>query len=334
MKVCSNCFNDEEIKNFIISSSSDIAHCDCCENDDCVIDLSELYDFFIEFTELYCKDENSSTDLIEALNSQWNIFSSEKCAEQILNELYESGIIKYGARDKVRYIDEILECTKVWDKLKEDVTTKSRFFTDITSFEWGSFIQPNDILAKHKLLYRARIVPDGTDRLTPSQMGCPPAHKTTAGRANPLGIPYLYLCDNEQTTLYETRSVYLDRVCIGTFRICRDLNIVNFNNVINPFYAFTDGSDTLRDSIKKRIIIDSICKDLSKPLRRFDTELEYVPTQLICEYCKLNQADGIMFASSLHPDGQNIVLFDPKDAKCTKVDYVEISKVAISSTKL
>ena len=41
-----------------------------------------------------------------------------------------------------------------------------------------------------------------------------------------------------------------------------------------------------------------------------------------------------MFASSLHPDGQNIVLFDPKDAKCTKVDYVEISKVAISSTKL
>ena len=78
MKICSNCFNDEEIKNFIISSSSEIAHCDCCENDDCVIDLSELYDFFIEFTGLYCKDEGSSTDLIEALNSQWNIFSSEK----------------------------------------------------------------------------------------------------------------------------------------------------------------------------------------------------------------------------------------------------------------
>lgn len=334
MKICSNCFNDEEIKNFIISSSSDIAHCDCCENDDCVIDLSELYDFFIEFTELYSKDDNSPTDLIEALTTQWNIFSSEKCAEQILDNLYEYGIIKYRAKDKVRYIDEILECTKVWNKLKNDVTTKSRFFTDITSFEWDSFIQPNDTLSKHKLLYRARIIPDGTEKLTPSQMGCPPAQKTPAGRANPLGIPYLYLCDNEQTTLYETRSVYLDRVCIGTFRICRNLNIVNFNNVINPFYAFTDGSDTLRDSIKKRIIIDSICKDLSKPLRRFDTELEYVPTQLICEYCKLNQADGIMFASSLHPDGQNIVLFDPKDAKCTKVDYVEINKVTISSTQL
>lgn len=41
-----------------------------------------------------------------------------------------------------------------------------------------------------------------------------------------------------------------------------------------------------------------------------------------------------MFASSLHPDGQNIVLFDSKDAKCTKVDYVKINKVTISSTKL
>ena len=82
------------------------------------------------------------------------------------------------------------------------------------------------------------------------------------------------------------------------------------------------------------LIAPFICKDLSKPLRRFDTELEYVPTQLICEYCKLNQADGIMFASSLHPQGQNIVLFDPKDAKCTKVDYVEINKVTISSVRI
>ena len=42
----------------------------------------------------------------------------------------------------------------------------------------------------------------------------------------------------------------------------------------------------------------------------------------------------ITFASSSPRAFTLIVLFDPKDAKCTKVDYVEISKVAISSTKL
>ena len=334
MKVCSNCFNDEEVKNFILASSSDISQCDCCNNNDCVIELRELYDFFVEFIGLFSEDENCPMSLSETLNTHWGLFSSEECAQLILNELYASGIINLKPDEKVRYVDEILECTTVWDKLKQDVTTKSRFFTDVSTFQWDSFIQPNFTLKKNMLLYRARILPDGINRLTPSQMGCPPASKTPAGRANPLGIPYLYLCDNEATTLYETLSVYLDKVCVGMFRTCRELKVVNFNSTINPFYAFTNASESLADSVKRRILIDSICKDLSKPLRRFDTELEYVPTQLICEYCKLNQADGIMFRSSLHPDGQNIVLFNPEDAKCTKVDLVEISQVSIKSARV
>lgn len=335
MKICANCFNDEEIKNFIISSSTEISRCDFCNEEDCIIEISELFDFFTEFIELFCPDENSSTNLAQILNNHWNIFSSDDSAINILNHLYETGLIKYSPTAKVGYIDEILECKHIWNKLKEEVSSKSRFFTDISTFPWYNFIQPNYTLNQNTPLYRARILPDGSDKLYPKDMGCPPPIKTPAGRANPLGIPYLYLCDNKETTLYETRSVYLDRVCIGTFRTIRNLQLVNFNNLINPFYAFTtsDGSLSLVDAVKSHIIMESISKDLSKPLRRFDTELEYVPTQFICEYCKLNEADGIMFASSLHPHGQNIVLFNPNDAKCTKVDYVEVNKVEISFHK-
>jgi RES domain. len=64
-----------------------------------------------------------------------------------------------------------------------------------------------------------------------------------------------------------------------------------------------------------------------KPLRRFDTEIEYVPTQLICEYCKQNGADGIQFNSSLHQGGVNVVLFNPSDAQCVGVSkFGEIKK--------
>ena len=64
-------------------------------------------------------------------------------------------------------------------------------------------------------------------------------------------------------------------------------------------------------------------------MRRYDTELEYIPTQLICEYCKRSKADGIYFGSSLHSGGVNYVLFNPEDAKCIRVSSREIKSIHI-----
>ena len=85
----------------------------------------------------------------------------------------------------------------------------------------------------------------------------------------------------------------------------------------------------LADEIAKQKILLLISKDLSKPLRRFDTELEYVPTQYVCEYCKLNGVNGIRFNSSLHKGGVNVVLFDSSCAECIKVRTREITSVTI-----
>lgn len=96
--------------------------------------------------------------------------------------------------------------------------------------------------------------------------------------------------------------MYLDRLSVGTFEITHDLNVVDFSSKINLFYTYTDSetNESLVDTIKRKIILDRISSDLSKPLHRFDSEIEYVSTQLICEYCRLNGADGIQFNSSLH----------------------------------
>lgn len=167
--------------------------------------------------------------------------------------------------------------------------------------------------------------------LKPKDMGCPPASMATAGRANPIGIPYLYLCDNINTTFYEVRAVYLDRISVGKFVTQRTLNLVNFSASTNLFYAFSsENNDSLIEVIKHKILFKKISADLSKPQRRYDTEIEYVPTQLICEYCKHNGADGVMFRSSLDQSGTNIVLFNKDDAKCTKVDVKEITNVTIT----
>lgn len=130
--------------------------------------------------------------------------------------------------------------------------------------------------------------------------------------------------------IYEVRAVYLDKLSVGTFRIERDLGLVDFVYDVNLFLAHNDGSAPLKEVVIKKKVIDAISKDLSKPLRRYDSELEYVPTQLICEYCKNAViADGISFDSSLYKGGRNYVLFDNSAAKCIRVDVHEITQIDI-----
>ena len=162
-------------------------------------------------------------------------------------------------------------------------------------------------------------------------MGCPPNYLATPGRANPKGIPYLYLSDSAKTTYYEVRALYLDKLSVGTFRIKRDLKLIDFIYDVNLFFSYNCSSLPLKEIVIKKKVIDAISADLSKPIRRYDDpELEYVPTQLICEYCKnIVGADGISFESSVHKGGRNYVLFDGSAAKCTRVTIHEITKIDI-----
>lgn len=332
MNVCANCFNDEEIKQFIITSSNATAACDCCGQTSAVVDLNELSDFFIEFLGLFVK-EDEGTDLVELIRKDWNLFSSKACAENILSAIINKEHIGFTISDKVAYMGEIQECFSVWERLKLEVQEEKRYFTDLGSFNWEVYIAPNALIKEGSILYRGRITPDDRKKLRTKEMGCPPKEKATAGRANPFGIPYLYLCNKVETTFYEIRAVYLDRISIGKFIVVRDLNIVDFSNKINLFYTYS-GAETnvnLREIVKRKILFDKISNDLSKPLRRFDTEIEYVPTQLICEYCKQNGADGIRFNSSLHQGGTNVVLFNSMDATCISVLSQEIKSVVIES---
>lgn len=331
MKICAHCFEDEEIRRFIGSLSCTVATCDCCGSDNVnVIDLDELSDFFMELLRLFVKN-SAGNSLVSIIQSDWRPFHTESCAYRILSYIIDHGNFDFSIDDKVAYNVEIQECFSAWDNLKLEVQEKKRYFSDISTFNWEVYIKSNAKISKGNLFYRARITPSGRTILNESEMGCPPPKNATAGRANPLGIPYLYLCRDVETTFYEVRAVYLDKVSVGEFEIMHDLNIVDFSSKINLFYTYTD-SDTnedLLDTVKRKIILDKISHDLSKPLRRFDTEIEYVPTQLICEYCKQNGADGIRFNSSLHQGGVNIVLFNPSDARCVKVSGWEIENVII-----
>lgn len=330
MYICKYCFQDEELCSAVDAGANHEGVCDASGKTGKLIDFSEYDDFFNAVLSLFVEDGRSNKTIVDILQDDWKLFASKEIAQVLLLQAISAGNYTFSINSFVDYKDFIKDRVSIWDKLKTDVKENFRFCPDIRAFLDGEYLQCGDNgLSEGDKLFRARIIPEGKTTLEPSEMGCPPRDKATAGRANPIGIPYLYLCDSAKTTYYEVRAVYLDRLSVGTFKVLRPLKIVDFTHNVSLYNAYN--SDVpFEDVVIRKKVVDAISADLSKPLRRYDTELEYVPTQFICEYCRHNlEADGISFESSLHRGGRNYVLFDQSLVECTKVETHEITKIDI-----
>lgn len=81
---------------------------------------------------------------------------------------------------------------------------------------------------------------------------------------------------------------------------------------------------------KRKLLVRALSQDMSRPMRRFDSTVEYVPTQFICEYVQMTQfVSGIRFSSSVYPKGTNVVIFNPKLMYCVAVKDYNISDLDI-----
>lgn len=330
MNICKDCFLDEELRSEINANAVIDGICDVCGKKGKVMDFFEFHGFFAALLELFSPTANSNKTIVDIIQDEWHLFKDKDVAMVLLANVITTNNLGYSIADFVNYTDDICDRVAVWDRLKTSVKENSRFFTNMDEFVQYDYLTAGKSLHVGQKLYRSRITPIGQKKIKCDKMGCPPKELATAGRANPIGIPYLYLSDSAKTTYFEVRAVYLDQLSVGTFKIQRELELVDFIYDVNLFIAYNDSPTLLKEIVIKKKIIDSISKDLSKPLRRYDSELEYVPTQLICEYCKrIVGADGISFDSSLHKGGRNYVLFDDSSAKCVRVESHEITKIDI-----
>ena len=327
MLVAGACFRDEEMRRSVAMNTVGKGTCDVSGEIDDLIEIEYFYDFFDEALSLFEPDTDGES-LLKIIQEDWSLFSSDSFGEVILNHVCTDLGKPFSAASTVRYTAVIRRRIFAWDSLKASVLNVRRFFSGHEELDAYSNLIPEATLKKNTVLFRARILPKDVTRFKKSEMGCPPPKLATPGRANPPGIPYLYLCGDEVTTYSEVRAVQLDRLGIGRFLIKDDLAIVDFNAEISLYLAYDMGND-LAIVVAGKKIISAIQKDMARPMRRYDSELEYIPTQLICEYCKVKGADGICFESTLHKGGKNYVLFDSDSAKCTKVFYREVKEIDI-----
>ncbi len=338
MNVCSKCFADPELKGFISSFNNKGLCTFCGEQNEYVIDIKELLDFFQELFDNFTT-ANSGPSLPELLQMEWGVFSSFEISKKILDQIISQVDTDISSTSiSVNYIDDIVENYSHWVDLKVNLKWSNRFISDIGLLEeygWDGFFNTQYQLDNSVDLYRARVHHEsGLSPYKESDMMCPKKEKTRGGRANPLGIPYLYLCDNPDTVLYEVRASYLDEISVGRFRVSKNkspLKIVDFTEKTSLFRP----EGNVNEIIKAKLLRDIISRDLSKPMRRYDSEIEYIPTQFICEFIRVfTGAMGIRFRSSLHPEGKNIVIFDQELMECVGVDLKRVDKLNLSANNI
>ena len=262
------------------------------------------------------------------------------CGHKILNEvLNQTDSTISSSEDLVDFSEEILENINYWSFLKEQLKWERRYFTNIDTLTedlgWDSFFESKTIVNEDEEYYRARLHQNSQEEIYPiDKMSSPPAQYASAGRANPIGIPYLYLSDNQETILYEVRASYLDEISVAIFtkneEYQNEIIISDFTEIPTLYHP-----NDVNKKIKSTLLKQLISRDLSKPMRRYDSEIDYIPTQFICEFIKIfTNVQGIKFRSSLHNTGSNLVLFNQETMKCRSVKKVQISKVNIKAREI
>ncbi|MXZ81520.1 MAG: RES family NAD+ phosphorylase [Gammaproteobacteria bacterium] len=141
--------------------------------------------------------------------------------------------------------------------------------------------------------------------------------RATEGRANPKGIPVLYLSNERKTAMSEVRPWMGSLVSCAHFEIIRPLRIVDLSvhhqdNAVS--YLFGPEPDVIA---REKAVWTQIDQAFSEPMTSADDVADYVPTQVIAELFKVEGYDGIAYKSTFEENGYNIALFNPDDAKLT-----------------
>ena len=200
MYICKDCFRDEELRSEVSSNAILDGECNVCGANGKIMDSSEFYGFFDALLSLFTSSDKSNKTIVDIIQDEWNLFRDKDVARVLLSDVIETHVYDFTIDSTVDYISDIIERVKIWDRLKKDVREKYRFFTDMKEFNDYNYLTSGMSLHIGQKLYRSRITPKDQKKIKCNKMGCPPRELASAGRANPIGIPYLYLSDTAKTT--------------------------------------------------------------------------------------------------------------------------------------
>lgn len=341
---CENCFGDLFLTQNIIpkviadgTGQSRKGDCGYCGTRDIItIVPSALSQWFEMLVDCYETDDKGRS-LAVLLKEDWLLFDNSEMDEahgkELLAEILDDGEIvrrSFAARELL-----INEVPQRWDDLRDEMMHRNRWFLDEPidlnrlAGMLSSLVVPEDAFKEiTDLWYRARLLKD--EKPFPlEEMGAPPAHLAGHGRANPAGIPYLYLGSDATTAVSEVRPHTGEKACIATFQIpsIKALDLRDPRKSVSPFIlSNAEEIMSLRSGLP---LLERLGEELTKPVHPRSAAFEYIPSQYLCEFIKKQGYEGVIYRSSVS-DGVNLALFYLNLASTTGMKVVDVDRVNVS----
>lgn len=227
------------------------------------------------------------------------------------DDKWEGGKASIVLKDKFFFGENDNPLSDTWESFKYYVKHISRFF-DMSADHFREttlerFLEILQAMAKTLPLgtdiWRARIMKPGDGRVLKVrrhlECGSPPRNFAIPLRMNPSGISYFYGAEDKTTCLEEVRVKRRNRVLLGKFRTKMELNIVDLSHkvCIGPGSIFDPNYDHSYNWSSK--FVAEFIKEVSRPISSDEAPIEYVPTQILCEYIRKLGYQGVMYKSSI-----------------------------------
>ncbi len=290
-----------------------------------------LRDVFELLINIYEPDP-AGKSLVEWLKEDWDLFSHTAMdvahAKELLSEILDDGdIVRQPFSPSAAYHSEALAR---WETLRDELMYKNRYFLD-EGLDADRLKELLDHLPADNMpakWYRARIL-NGDVAYPIGEMGAPPARVATHGRANPAGIPYLYLGSLPDTAAAELRPHTGEVACVAEFTMASPLKLVDLRNPRGLVSPFVLGDASAIGQLRADIaFLERLGNELTRPVLPRGAAIDYIPSQYLCEFIKKAGHDGVVYRSSVS-EGINLALFDPMKAIGGMVSLYNIIKVTV-----
>lgn len=330
---CAECFGDRGLRKSIIPSlKPNRGTCDFCKTENAgLIEPSLLRDVFELLTNIYQLD-SSGRLLVEWLREDWGLFSHPRldlhASKALLAEVLNDGeIVRQNFVPSPAYTSEELDS---WAKLRNELMYRNRYFPEepLHADRLAGLLDYLQADGLPLTWHRARIMTGGS-AIPLAEMKAPPARLVSHGRANPPGIPYLYLGSSPETAIAEVRPHTGESACVAEFVVPADLKVVDLRNprqLVSPFIlSDEDEIGRLRVDIG---FLEHLGEELTRPVLPQGAAIDYVPSQYLCEFIKRCGYDGVLYRSSVS-NGINFAMFDPDKATALSVKIYDITRVSV-----
>jgi hypothetical protein len=333
---CPECFGDPGLTRDIIPSRSAArGTCDYCGTPDApLVEPQQLAAEFETLISIYESAPAGGKTLVEWLKEDWKLFSHAKMdqarAQVLLAEILDDGdIVRKPMVPSDTYKSDGLAR---WGTLRHELMYKNRYFLeqalDLDRLEQllGHLVIE---IPANEVWYRARMLAQAAP-FDIGDMGAPPNRLASHGRANPPGIPYLYLGSQPETAIAEIRPHTGEIACVADFTTSTRIDVIDLcdepRKRVSPFrLADASAVGQMRADIP---FLEELVEELTRPVLPSGVAIDYIPSQYLCEFIKQCSFAGVVYRSSVST-GINLALFDPGQAIGGTVRQYDVKSVTV-----